>query len=425
MTLPYTFRALRSRNYRLFFSGQSISLVGNWMSITTSSWLAYQLSSSAFYVGAVGFCSQIPLLLLSPFTGVLVDRINRHRLFILLQVMGLLQSATLAAFAFAGQMTIPVLLGLCGWRGLINAWDFPVRQSLMVAFVGRREDLPSGIAMSASVFNLARLVGPALAGFVIAQWGAAACYALDAASFLPVIVSLVAMRLPAHRMPAVATRPIADLVAGVRYVHHHRRLRTALAIVPIVALTGWAHAVLAPVVARELFDGDARLFGFMLSATGAGALAGALALGGRRAAAEGLEQVVLRGIMLIAIAQGVYAFSASLPVTLLALAAAGFGGVCAMAGNNTWVQSLVDDDKRGRVMGLFAMGHGMFPVGSLLIGAMAEVAGLRATLALASAICAATALFFARAHRAAREAATAAPPAALKVSRPCDCDEQP
>lgn len=398
MILPHPFRALNSRNFRLFFSGQALSLVGNWMSITASSWLAYELSNSAFYVGAVGFCTQIPLLLLAPFTGVWVDRLDRRRIFVLLQAIALLQSAAMAVFTFTGQMTVPLLLGLCLWRGLINAWEFPVRQSLMIALVGRREDLPSAIAMGSSLFNLARLVGPALAGLVIARWGVAACYTFDAASYLSVIAALLAVRLPPRIAPAVATHPAADLLAGLRYVRSHRGLRTALALVPVLALTGWAYAVLAPVVARELFNGDARLFGFMLSATGAGAIVGALMLAATTSA-KGLERVVVRGVLLIALAQGVYAFSTSLPLSLLALATAGFGGVSAMAGTNTWVQSMVDDDKRGRVMGLFGMGQGVFPVGSLIVGAMAEWVGVRPTIATAAIICAAIGLVFARTHR--------------------------
>lgn len=397
MTFPHTFRALNSRNYRLFFAGQGVSLIGNWMTLTTSAWLAYHLSNSAFYVGAVGFCTQIPLLLFAPFTGVWVDRINRRRTFVVLQVAAMLQSVALAVMTFSGHLTIGGLLLLSLWQGLINAWEVPVRQSLLVALVNRREDLPNAIALGSSLYNVARLVAPAVAGLIIAAWGAGVCFALDALTYVPAILALLAVRLPAPRDRRRQAHPLVELREGLAYVRHHPRLRSGLALVPALALFGWTYSILAPVAAREFFAGDARLLGIMLSSIGAGALAGALRLGSRLSPV-GLERVVVRAVAVVALAQAVYAVSTWLPLSLAALAAAGFGGVTAMAGNNTWIQSAVVDDKRGRVMGLFAMGQGVFPIGSLLVGALADGIGVRGTLAIAALACAVIAAVFAWLH---------------------------
>ncbi len=396
MRLPHILRALASRNYRLFFCGQSISLIGNWMTITASGWLVYDLSHSAFYVGLSAFFTQIPLLVLAPFTGVWVDRINRHRTFVLLQFFALLQSSALAAFTLSGHMTVPILLTLCVCQGLINAWEFPVRQSLIIAFVDNRDHLGNAIALGSSIFNLARMCGPALAGFAINQWGAGGCYLIDVVSYLPVIATLTAMRLPARLPPAKPKAALADLREGLAYVRGHPQLRLVLQLVPVIALTGWAASVLAPVFARDVYHGDARLLGFMLSSIGIGALGGAIALG-MRSSAAGSERMVAWAILILAGGELVYAFSPWLPLSLAALAACGFGGVRAMAGSNTWIQSFIDDDKRGRVMGLFAMGQGMFPVGSLIAGTLAARFGPRPAVAVAGVAAALAGIVFIRA----------------------------
>lgn len=383
MRLPHILRALGSRNYRLFFCGQSISLIGNWMTITASGWLIYELSHSAFYVGLSAFFTQIPLLVLAPFTGVWVDRINRHRTFIILQVLALLQSSALAAITLSGNMSVPILLGLCVCQGLINAWEFPVRQSLIIAFVDDRAHLSNAIALGSSIFNLARMSGPALAGFAINQWGAGGCYLIDAVSYIPVIATLTAMRLPPRLPPAKSKAAWTDLREGLGYVRRHPQVRLVLTLVPVIALTGWAASVLAPVFARDVYHGDARLLGFMLSSIGIGALAGAVALG-MRSSTRGSERMIATAILILAAGELTYALSPWLPLSLAALAACGFGGVRAMAGSNTWIQSLIDDDKRGRVMGLFAMGQGMFPVGSLIAGILASRFGPRPAVAAAA-----------------------------------------
>lgn len=395
MKLPPFLRALRSRNYRLFFAGQWLSLIGNWMTTTASLWLVYQLSHNAFYVGLVGFATQIPMLALSPLVGVWVDRVDRHRVLIGMQVLSCLQSLTLGLLTLTGHMTTPLLLGLCFLQGLINAWDIPVRQSFLVQIVHDRTDLPNAIALGSSMFNLARLAGPAFAGFVIAGVGAAGCYLIDAASYLPVIGCLLAMKVTKGGATLRRQRLLTDFREGLDYARRHPTLRAVLLLVPVAAIAGWSPSVLAPVIARDLFQGDARLLGFLLSAIGGGALVGALALSTRTSVA-GLEKVIAIGTGVLTLGITVVAVSPWLSLTLVGMAACGFGAVRTMAGSNTLLQSTVDDDKRGRVMGLFTMGQAMFPLGSLIVGGLAQAIGPRFAAGLAALTVLTGGLIFAR-----------------------------
>jgi MFS family permease len=405
VNFPHFLRALASRNYRLFFLGQAASLTGNWMSLTASAWLAYELSGSPFVVGLLAFANQIPVLLLAPFAGVLGDRINRHRLIVALQALCLVQSAALAVVTLSGAMTVPWLLALATFRGLINAAEFPTRQAFIVELVARREDLGNAIALNSSMFNLARLIGPSVAGLVIVTGGPGLCYALDAVSYLPIIAGLLLMRLTPRAPRAGQRHPLAELAAGLRYVANAAALRAPLMLVPVIAATGFAASTLAPVFARDVFGSDARSLGFMYGAVGAGALCSAYFLS-TRASAQGLARWVARGALLIGVGQAAFALCTSLAPALVCLAATGMGTVLTMAGSNTLVQSLVDDDKRGRVMGLFTMGQGMFPVGSLLIGLLASATDVRIAVGTAAAVCLVASFVFGRATRELKPAAT-------------------
>ena len=395
MIFPNFLRALNSRNYRLFFAGQSVSLVGNWMNTTASAWLAYELSHSAFVVGLVPFASQIPLLVLAPAGGVLGDRRDRRALLVSFQAVCALLSTGLAIVTLTGRVSVGVLVALAALRGLVNAVEFPTRQSFIVELVERKDDLPNAIALNSSMFNLARLVGPTIAGVLIVVAGPGLCYALDAASFLPIIASLLAMRLPARVARPAATHPLEELRAGWRYAKATPALRAPLMMVPMLSLTGFAASVLAPVFAQEIFHRDARTLGVMLSAMGIGALVSAMFLG-TRTSSLGLTRWVARGAVLIALAQIGYAASGWLPFSLLCLVANGMGMVLVLAGCNTLIQAHVDDDKRGRIMGLFAMGQGMFPVGSLAVGSLAALVGARFAMAACALLTLATAVIYAR-----------------------------
>ncbi len=380
MTFPHYLRALNSRNYRLFFAGQAVSLIGNWMSTTALAWLAYELSGSAFVLGLLLFANQVPLLLLAPVAGVWSDRTNRRGLLVAANLGCAAQASALALVTLTGHATVSWLLALALMRGLLNAVEFPSRQSFLIEMIGARADLPNAIALNSSLFNVARLIGPTLAGFLIVARGPAACFVLDAASYTGILASLLAMRLPARRVTRVLAHPFAELRAGLHYVVHMPALRSSLLMVAGTAFVGFATSVLAPVFARDVFGGDARVLGHFYSAMGVGALLSAAFLS-TRASAAGLGRWISRGAVLLVLGMSGYALSTSLWVSFGCMVLNGTGAVLIMAGNNTLLQAQVDDDKRGRVMGLFSMCQGMFPLGSLAAGALANAVGPRITIA--------------------------------------------
>lgn len=396
--LPHFLRALHSRNYRLFALGQGASLTGNWMTLTASAWLAYELSGSPFVVGLVAFANQIPVLLFAPFAGVWGDRLNRHRLIIGLQALCLLQTGALAAVTLTGHISVAWLIGLTAARGLINALEFPTRQTFIIELVAKKEDLGNAIALNSSMFNLARLAGPSLAGIVIVTGGPGLCYLLNSVSYLPIIVGLMMMRIPRREPRVNRPHPLDELLAGVRYAGRTAALRAPLLLVPVIAAAGFAASTLAPVFARDVFASDARTLGFMYAAVGVGALVSALLLS-TRTDTRGLQPWIIRGALLIGLGQLAFASSPWLSLAFVALAATGLGTVLVMAGANTLVQSHVEDEKRGRVMGLFTMGQGMFPVGSLLTGLLASVTSARIAVTLAATVCLFAAAVFAHAVR--------------------------
>jgi MFS family permease len=396
MQLRQLFSALESRNYRLFFIGQIISLIGTWMTQTASLWLVYHLSSSPFLLGVVGFASQVPIFFLAPFAGVLIDRINRHRLLIWTQVASMLQSLALAAFALTHTIGIVHLVALSLVQGLINALDMPTRQALVVEFVERKEHLGNAIALNSSLFNLARLVGPALAGFVVASVGPGYCYAIDGLSYVAVIIALMAMHLPAPGARRTHQHPWADLKQGFHYALGFAPIRALIVLVAAVSAIGFCYTVLTPIFARDVFHGDARTLGYLMSASGIGALTAALYLGGRQTV-RGLGNVITAGGTAMGVGLIGFACSRWLPLSLACLTLTGMGGVLLMASSNTLVQTLVEDDKRGRVMSIFSMAFtGTMPLGNLLAGSVASHWGTTPTLIVCGATCVVIALFFFR-----------------------------
>jgi MFS family permease len=291
---PHFLRALSSPNYRRYFAGQCVSLMGNWMTTTAALWLVYQLSGDPWHVGLVGFASQIPVLILAPFAGVWIDRRDALRIVRLTQVLAMLQSAALAGLTLSGHMTVTRLITLTFAQGLINALDWPARQTLTYPLAGDRALLENVIVLNSITFNLARLIGPAVAGFVIAAVGPGWCFAVDAVSYVAVLVALAGVHLPPATGRVSEAHPLADLREGVRYAWHHPALRRVLLMVPVIGLAGFAHSILAPVFAETIFHGDARTLGFLMSATGIGALVAGLSLT-LRTAPTGLERIVTLG----------------------------------------------------------------------------------------------------------------------------------
>ena len=395
MDFEFPLRALRSRNYRLFFSGQTVSLVGTWMTRVATAWLVYRLTGSAVLLGVVSFCGQIPAFFLAPPAGVWVDRWNRHRALIVTQALSMAQSLALAALALSGTIRVWHIVALAFFQGMINAFDMPSRQAFVVQMVDRREDLGNAIALNSSMVNVARLIGPAIAGLVIAAVGEGWCFLIDGLSYLAVIASLVAMRVSARPSPPRRRRAWQEFAEGWQYVRRSKAIRSLLLMLGLVSLMGMPYTVLMPVFASRILHGGPNTLGFLMSASGVGALAGAITLAMRRSVLGLGRRIVFATAMLGAALIG-FALSRSLWLSLAVLPFAGFGMMQQMASTNTILQTIVDDDKRGRVMAYYAMAfQGMAPFGSLWAGALTARIGAPPTIVIAGALCLAGAAWFA------------------------------
>ena len=389
-------RAFNSRNYRLFFAGQGISLVGTWMQQVALSWLVYRLTGSVLLLGVTGFAGQIPNFLLAPVAGVVADRWNRRPLLVATQALAMLQAAVLAILVLSDAIQVWQVICLSMVLGVISAFDIPIRQSFVIELMDRPEDLSNAIALNSSMVNSARLIGPALAGVLVAALGEGICFGLNATSYLAVILALLAMHL--HPSPARATQRkfLRELREGFVYAFGFKPIRCILALLGLVSLMGMPYSVLMPVFAREILGGDARTFGFLIATTGIGALAGTIYLASRRSI-RGLGRVIAAAAILFGAGIIGFALSRHLPLALVFLALVGFGGMTMVASSNTILQTIVEDDKRGRIMSLFSMSFvGMTPIGSLLAGALAEQIGVQPALLMGGAACLAGGILFAR-----------------------------
>jgi MFS family permease len=380
--VSHAWRALRHRNFRLFFGGQSISLIGTWMTRIATSWLVYKLTKSALVLGTVSFAGQIPTFLIAPFAGVWIDRLNRRRVLVWTQTLAMVQSLLLAALTFTGHINIAWILGLSILQGCINAFDMPGRQSFMVQMVEERADLGNAIAINSSMVNMARLIGPSLAGMIIAVSSEAWCFLIDGLSYLAVIASLLAMRLNVAEVRRKATSTFTELKEGWRYVVGFLPIRTILSLFAVVSLMGMPFVVLMPIFAVKVLRGGPHTLGFLMGAMGVGALISALSLAARKSV-RGLIRIIpisaaVFGLGLIGFGLSRY-FWASLAAVLIA----GMGMMQGMAASNTVIQTIVSEDKRGRVMSYYTMAFmGMAPFGSLLAGSMASRIGAPMTVIL-------------------------------------------
>ena len=395
--LRHLVRALRSRNYRLFIAGQGVSLVGTWMQHVAMSWLVYRLTGSAILLGVVGFTSQIPTIFISPVAGVLADRWDRRRLLLVTQTLAMLQAIFLAVVVLTGIVQVWQIILLSLILGIVNACDIPIRQSFVVEMVEERENLGNAIALNSSMVNTARLVGPAIAGLLVASVGEGICFVLNALSYLAVILALAALQIPPAAKPSQARRPILhELQEGFLYAYRFSPIRSILLLLALVSLMGMPYSVLAPVFAKEILHGGAHTFGFLMTGAGSGALVGTLYLASRRSV-RGLGLVIVRATILFAVGIAIFALSGNFLLSLTALALAGFGGMTIVASCNTVLQTILDEDKRGRVMSFFTMAFiGVAPFGSLGAGAMAGIIGPRDTLLLGGLGCLTGAAIFAR-----------------------------
>ncbi len=380
-------RALRHRNYRLYFSGQSLSLIGTWMTRIATGWLIYRLTGSALLLGAVGFAGQIPVFLLAPFAGVLADRWDRHRVLVVTQILAMIQSGLLAVLALTDLITVTHVLVLATCQGLINAFDMPTRQALVVQMVDDRRDLPNAIALNSSMVNAARMVGPSVAGLLIGWVGEGVCFLVDAVSYLAVIATLLLMRLKPPVRPAIPKRVVAELIGGLRYAAGFPPVRAILALLALLSLAAMPYAVLMPIVASRILHGGAHTLGFLMAASGLGALGAGVYLASR-STVLGLGRVIAAavaaaGIGLIGLSQ-----SNALWLSLALMPIIGAGVMIEIAASNTLLQTMVDDDMRGRVMAFYTMAFvGTMPFGSLIAGAFADRFGVPITLLVGGIAC--------------------------------------
>jgi MFS family permease len=391
----HAWRALRHRNFRLFFGGQTISLIGTWMTRVATGWLVYRLTGSALLLGTVSFAGQIPTFLLAPFAGVWVDRLDRRQVLVWTQTLSMVQSLALAALTLSGHITIPLLLVLSVMQGCVNAFDMPGRQSFMVKMVDDKRDLQNAIAINSSMVNVARLIGPSLAGMLIAVSSEGWCFLIDGISYIAVIASLLMMRLHAPVVKRAATSMLTELQAGWTYVAEFLPIRTILMLFALISLMGMPFVVLMPIFAKKVLGGGPHTLGFLMGAMGLGALLSALSLAARRNV-RGLVRFI--PIAAAVFGAGLVSFGLShwfwLSMAMVFLA--GMGMMQGMAASNTVIQTIVTEDKRGRVMSYYTMAFmGMAPFGSLLAGTMAHKFGAPWTVVVNGAVVLVGAAWFA------------------------------
>jgi len=393
--LRFILRALRYRNYRLFFVGQSISLTGSWMQMIAVSWLAYRLTNSAFLLGSIAFLSQFPMLLVTPFAGVLADRWNRKNILVITQTLAMIQALVLAVLAFTGAVTVWHLAILSLFIGLVNSFDAPVRQTFVIDMVEDKKDLSNAIALNSFIFNSARLIGSALGGLLIAAIGEAMCFLLNSVSFLAVIAALLSMRIrPA--IPESGNHFLTDLKEGFAYAFRIAPIRSILSLVALMSVAGMPYVVIMPIFAKDILKGGADTLGFLMGATGLGALGGAVYLASKKNI-RGLERTISVAAVIFGAGLVFFSFSRVLWLSLFLILCVGFGIMVQIVSCNTLLQNLTDDDKRGRVMSLYAIAFmGMAPFGSLLAGSLAEKIGAPHTMLISGLVSVLGSLLFSR-----------------------------
>lgn len=390
------FRSLRHRNYRLFFSGQSVSLIGSWMQRVALPWVVYRMTGSEVLLGVVGFAASIPSFLLAPFAGVLIDRWSRYRVLKVTQVISMVQASVLAWLSLSGNLEIWHIIVLSLALGSINAFDMPARHSFVVVMVEGKEDLGNAIALNSMMFNGARLIGPTVAGVVLATMGEGACFLIDAVSYIFVIGSLLAMRV---NEPEVEREPVPimrEMKEGLAYTFGFPPIKQIIVLLSMVSLMSASYQILMPVYAKEILLGDSHTYGFLIGGIGAGALLGAIHLASRDSVL-GLGRLVPIATALVSTGMIILSLNSWFPAAMVLVFMVGLGMMTLTASSNTILQTIAEEDKRGRVMSFYTMAiMGTAPFGSLLAGWMAKMIGTPWTLFIGGTVCLLAALNFYR-----------------------------
>jgi MFS family permease len=372
MNLPAALRALQYRNFRLYFSGQAISLIGTWMQRMAVSWLVYSITHSALMLGVVGFAGQIPVLLLSPYAGAFSDRHSRYKILLTTQIASMIQAGLLTALVMAGFYNIPAIIFLSVLLGVINAFDTPSRQSLMILLVENKKDLPNAIALNSSMVTLARLIGPAMAGILLSSFGEGVCFLINFLSFIAVIVSLLLMRLKKHERMKANENIWEGLAQGYSYLKHNRTIRDVILLMALTSFFVMPYSTLLPVYAKDVFKGNVTTFSWFNSLSGLGALLGAIYMAILKPG-KNLLRIIIFACSMFAINLILFSIIHNLFLALLFIMLAESGMLSQIAASNTYIQTNVEERMRGRVISYYVMAfQGMQPIGSLLIGLMAH-----------------------------------------------------
>ena len=372
MSLPVALRALQYRNFRLYFSGQAISLIGTWMQRMAVSWLVYSITHSALMLGVVGFAGQIPVLLLSPYAGAFSDRHSRYKILLTTQIASMLQAGLLTAMVMAKFYNITGIIFLSVVLGIINAFDTPSRQSLMILLVENKKDLPNAIALNSSMVTLARLIGPAIAGILLSSFGEGVCFLINFLSFIAVIVSLLLMKLKKHERIKANENIWEGLAQGYTYLKHNRTIRDVILLMALTSFFVMPYSTLLPVYAKDVFKGDVTTFSWLNSISGLGALLGAIYMATLKPGKK-LLRIIVFACFMFAFNLILFSIIHNLLLALLFIMLAESGMLSQIAATNTYIQTNVEERMRGRVISYYVMAfQGMQPIGSFLIGLMAH-----------------------------------------------------
>ena len=380
-------RAFRHRNFRLFYAGQAISLLGTWIQQIALSWLVYRTTGSAFLLGLVTFCSQIPMLIFVPLAGLLSDRLDRRRLMLVAYALAAIQALALGVLTLTGAIRVWQILLLGFLYGVVMAFETPARQALISQMVNSRSDLPNAIALNSVLMNSGRLIGPSIAGLLLVFISEGWCFLINSASFMAIIASTLMMRLPRRHAARAPTSLVHDLAVAARYAWQTRPIRLFLLLVALISLTASPYTVLMPIFARDVFSGDAHTLGFLVGSAGLGAVIGTAFLA-TRPNVFGLSRLVPFTAAIAGAALMLVGASKIYWLSLAFMACLGFGIIVTAASINMMLQTLVDEDKRGRIIGFYAMAFlGMAPVGGLIAGSLAGQLGAPATAMIDGACC--------------------------------------
>jgi MFS family permease len=389
-------RSLKHKNYRLFFGGQIISLTGSWMQQVALSWLVYRITGSAFILGLVSFSSQIPILILSPIAGVLIDRMNKHRIIIATQILLMLQAFILTFLVFSNVVEVRYIILLNVFSGVINAFDLPARQSFIVEIVEKREDLGNAIALNSSIFNSARLAGPSIAGILISAAGEGICFLINALSFIAVITALLIMKIKPHHIETKHSDMLQGFKEGIKYTFGFIPIRTILLLIALISIVGMPYTILMPVFAKEILHGGPHTLGFLLGAIGIGALCGAFYLASRNSVL-GLGNIIAIAASSFGLGLILFSLSRNFVLSMAMLVITGMSMMVQMSSSNTILQTIVEDKMRGRVMSFYTTAFtGMAPFGSLMAGFLASKIGAPNTLIIGGLCCLTGAALFAK-----------------------------